>query len=306
MRIAIIDLGTNTFNLLISDRLENGQYNTVFKTKIPVKLGQGGIDKGIISSDAFERGIKALKEHQQSINEYQTHKYRAFATSAIRSTKNGHEFVKEAKQSLGIDIEVIDGNKEAELIYYGVREVIKFESSYDLIMDIGGGSTEFIIANSNGVAWAKSYPLGVSRLKELFKPSDPISKPDINGIIQFIDESLVDLFEALSKSPCLRLVGSSGSFDSIVEMIAHQFQDPERVRQKSAVIHSEEFAWLYDYLIDSDIDKRLNTPGLVPMRADMIVISVIFIHYILKKTDIYSIKRSKYALKEGALRQFFK
>ena len=305
MRIAIIDLGTNTFNLLIGDLKGKGQYDIVHKSKIPVKLGQGGIDKRIIASDAFERGMEALKKHRQTLKTFHVNKYRALATSAIRSTTNGHEFVSQVKTQIGLNIEVIDGKKEAELIYHGVRQVIELNESYDLIMDIGGGSTEFIIANTNGIAWAKSYKLGVSRLKEIFKPNDKISPKDITHLIHFLDESLMELLDVISKFPCNRLIGSSGSFDSIVEMIAHQFNAKERIEQASAEISISEFKWVFDYLKDSTLEERLNTPGLVKMRADMIVISAVFINFILDKTSIKTIKRSKYALKEGAVVQLF-
>ena len=141
MRVAIIDLGTNTFNLLICDKKGESQ-KTIFKNKIAVKLGEGGIDKGIIDQAPYQRGIKALEDHLNTIKEYDVDKVRAFATSAIRSTKNGADFVSEVFEKLALKIEVIDGDKEAELIYQGVRKAIQFDLDYKLIMDIGGGSTE--------------------------------------------------------------------------------------------------------------------------------------------------------------------
>ncbi len=305
MRIAIIDLGTNTFNLLIADKDKNGNFTTVFKNKIPVKLGEGGIDKGIIAPKAYQRGIKALKSQMKTINEYEVDKYRAFATSAIRSTTNGHNFVKDVDELLELNIEVINGTKEAELIYYGIKEAVPFEESYDLIIDIGGGSTEFIIANKQGLSWAKSYQLGVSRLKERFKPSDPITANDIHKIEAYFESNLKDLIEELSKTPCVKLIGSSGSFDTLVDMICHQYNDKNRMKKKYCDIKLEEYNWAQQHIIESNLTQRIATPGMIEMRADMIVISVIFINYILKKTHIKSIKRSKYALKEGALTHFF-
>ena len=194
MRIAIIDLGTNTFNLLICDKKSESQ-KTIFKNKIAVKLGEGGIDKGIIAHAPYQRGIKALEDHLNTIKEYDVDKVRAFATSAIRSTKNGGDFVSEVFEKLALKIEVIDGDKEAELIYQGVRKAIPFDLDYKLIMDIGGGSTEFIIANAEGVQWKKSYQLGVSRLKELFKPKDPITQEEIHMIEHHLKSELKDLIE---------------------------------------------------------------------------------------------------------------
>ena len=305
MRIAIIDLGTNTFNLLICNKV-NDKYKTVFKTKIAVKLGEGGIDKGIIAEAPYQRGIEALKTHLKTIKKYHVNNVRAFATSAIRSTKNGSDFVQEVQEKLALKIEIIDGNQEAELIYQGVKKAINFNLDNKLIMDIGGGSTEFIIANSEGVKWKKSYQLGASRLKELFKPKDPIIQKDINSIESHFDDELQDLFKNLQKYPCVGLIGSSGSFDTLVEMIGHRFKKLKQTKKKPACdIQIKDYLWAQNHLLESTLSQRLKTDGIIKMRADMIVISVVFINYILRKTNIKNIKCSKYALKEGAINFYF-
>lgn len=305
MQIAIIDLGTNTFNLLICKK-ENGMFNTVFKTKIAVKLGEGGIDKGIIAKAPYQRGIEALETHLKTINEYEVDNVRAFATSAIRSSKNGSNFVQEVYDRLSLKIEVINGDQEAELIYQGVRRAIDFDSDHKLIMDIGGGSTEFIIANSEGVKWKKSYQLGVSRLKEIFKPKDPVTGEGIKTIESHLNVELLDLSENLKKYSCNTLIGSSGSFDTLVEVIGHHFGNlNENKKTSSCKISMNEYDWAQSYLINSTLSQRLNTKGIIKMRADMIVISVIFINYILREFNINEILRSKYALKEGAMNTYF-
>lgn len=305
MRIAIIDLGTNTFNLLICSK-ENGTLKSIFKTKIAVKLGEGGIDKDVIAEAPYKRGIKALKTHLETIKEHKVDCVRAFATSAIRSTKNGADFVKEVYNKLDLEIEVINGDKEAELIYQGVKKAINFDSDYRLIMDIGGGSTEFIIANAEGIQWKKSYQLGVSRLKEIFKPNDPINKQEIQAIEDYLQTELKGLTEKISTFPCKTLIGSSGSFDTLVEMIGYEFHNLNKKDKKPACyINMDQYLWAQDYLINSTLSQRLNTKGLVKMRADMIVISVIFINYILREFKINNVMRSKYALKEGAMNTYF-
>ena len=305
MRIAIIDLGTNTFNLLICDKKGEGQ-KTIFKNKIAVKLGEGGIDKGIIAHAPYQRGIKALEDHLNTIKEYDVDKVRAFATSAIRSTKNGADFVSEVFEKLALKIEVIDGDKEAELIYQGVRKAIPIDLDYMLIMDIGGGSTEFIIANAEGVQWKKSYLLGVSRLKELFKPKDPITQEEIQTIENHLKSELKDLIKNIQTFPCKTLIGSSGSFDTLVEMIGFKFNNLKLKNKKPYCdILLEHYKWAQDFLIQSTISERLNTKGIVRMRADMIVLSIIFINFVLREFDIKEMIRSKYALKEGAMHYYF-
>jgi len=151
MTTGIIDIGTNTFNLLIED--ENGRI--FYNDKIPVKLGKGGIDKNIIAPDAFERGLVALTRFREICVEKEANQIFAFATSAVRSANNGQEFVRQAEEKAGIKINVIDGDREALFIFEGVRKAINIGNTPAMIVDIGGGSTEIVIANQTEVLWEK-------------------------------------------------------------------------------------------------------------------------------------------------------
>src|ERR1035437_7945094 len=232
MKIAIIDLGTNTFNIFIAEILPDKTFQKLYKSKISVKLGEGGINKNHIEEKPFTRGIRALKKHKRTIERFGAEKVLAFATAAIRGASNGKDFIKMAKQKAGIEVKVISGEREAELIYYGVRTAVKMNETPSLIMDIGGGSTEFIIANNNEVLWKQSFLLGVARLMEKFKPSDPITKEEIEQVQNHLEKELQPLFSAvdLVAPPAasvegekmgreLELIGSAGSFDSFAEMI---------------------------------------------------------------------------------------
>lgn len=297
MRTAIIDLGTNTFNLLIVEG-----NTTLFKTKIAVKLGEGGITKGYIAEAPFQRGFDALKKHLQTIEAYQADRTLAFATSAIRSASNGADFVAKVKTELGLHIEVIDGDKEAELIYLGVQQALDLGDGNKLIMDIGGGSTEFIICNKKEIFWKQSFQLGAARLLEHFQPQDPITSTEVKSIEGYLEDTLTPLWTALQKFPCDTLVGSSGSFDTLADVIVHQFYDISILKDKTTYdFKLSDYYWLHDYFLKSNLEKRLNTPGMIPMRADMIVISSIFTNYLLKRQKMCAMKLSTYALKEGVL-----
>ena len=297
MKTAIIDLGTNTFNLLIFE--EN---TTLFKTKIAVKLGEGGITKGYIAEAPFQRGFEALKKHLQTIEKYQADRTLAFATSAIRSTRNGVDFVAKVKTELGLHIEVIDGNKEAELIYLGVKQALDLGDSNKLIIDIGGGSTEFIICNKKEIFWKQSFQLGAARLLERFQPQDPVTSTEVKSIEGYLEDALTTLWTALQIFPCDTLVGSSGSFDTLANVIVHQFYDISILKDKTTYdFKLSDYNWLHEYFLKSNLEERLNTPGMISMRADMIVISSIFTNYLLKRQQMLSMKLSTYALKEGVL-----
>ena len=160
---AIIDLGTNTFHLLIAE-VRNGLINEYFKLQIPVKLGKGGIGDNLITEDAFKRGLTALSEFRKYIDQFEIKEVHAFATSAVRSAKNGDEFIFKAKKYYQIEINAICGDDEAALIYEGVKHSFNLPEENILVMDIGGGSVEFIIGQKEDIFWKHSFNIGAARL----------------------------------------------------------------------------------------------------------------------------------------------
>src|ERR1035437_3592192 len=135
-RIAVIDLGTNIFNFLIAEVKSDKTYQLIFQNKTVVKLGEGCINEGFIAPIPFNRGIEALKTYSKLIEKHNVEKVFAFATSAVRGASNGLDFVAKAKKESNIDVQLITGDKEAELIYYGVRDAVKMNHETSLIIDI--------------------------------------------------------------------------------------------------------------------------------------------------------------------------
>jgi exopolyphosphatase/guanosine-5'-triphosphate,3'-diphosphate pyrophosphatase len=307
MRAAVLDLGTNTFNLLIAEKNKGKGFTILFNTKIPVKLGERAINKGEIIPEAYKRGINAIQEHFNTINFYKVDKIKAYGTSALRTAKNGNQFVSEIKNLTGIDIEIITGDLEAELIYLGVRQTVSMNSDRYLILDIGGGSNEFIIANNKKIFWKKSYPLGIARLLEKFKPSDPITSSDIEEIDKYLAFELGDLFEQVKKANISTLIGASGSFETFMAMIKklENFHSQTAMAPDSAPVALDDFEKLYQLLIRSTAVQRSVMKGLEPMRIEMIVLACHFVKFILRSTDIREIIQSNFALKEGAMAQLF-
>ena len=302
MRVAVIDLGTNTFNLLIVDVLSTGEYHAVFNTKKAVKIGEGAMIAGKLRPEPMQRAKDALAEYRGIIAEYKCEKTLAFATSGIRSTSNGADFVAEVKAELGLEINTIDGLEEARLIYEGVDLAIPFGEEPMLIMDIGGGSTEFIIADKSGVLWMKSYRLGISRILQMLEPRDPVTESDIQNLNQLFTEQLTELLENCRKFNVKTLIGSSGSFDSFIEMIWAKKGD---MRLASSVTREEfnldELNKLHEQLITCDFDTRKAIPGLIEMRVDTIHLASYMVQWVLAKCGLERLLLSSYALKEGVL-----
>ncbi|MFI5163739.1 MAG: phosphatase [Bacteroidia bacterium] len=309
MKVAILDLGTNTFNILIAEVYSDKTFTKLYKSKIAVKLGDGGINKNFIEEEPFRRGIRALKQHKKTIERFGAEKIIAVATSAIRGASNGKDFVREAREKTGIDVQVISGDREAELIYYGARAAVKMKESPSLIMDIGGGSTEFIIASKNEILWKQSFLLGVARIIDKFKPSDPITDAEAKQIENYLEQNLQPLFSAVEsplikgdKGGCQELIGSSGSFDSLAEMIAHKFYHIDILSGKTEYdFDLDDCEKIYNVIVESTVKDRLKMKGLTRMRVDMIVVSAIFVDFIITRLGLTKMRLSRYSLKEGVL-----
>lgn len=303
-RIAIVDLGTNTFNLLIVSSNDAGRYETICQTKEVVKLGEGSINKGYIAPIPFQRGLDAMAKYKEVITKHGAEKTIAIATSAIRDADNGTSFIDEVKRLTAITITPISGDDEAELIYLGIKSGLKMTQKPALIIDIGGGSTEFIIATNKTILWKQSFTLGAARLLEFTAPSDPITANEIIKLTDFLGSKLTPLFEALQRYPCEELIGSSGAFDSLAQMIALQLHSKNDFQD--AIEYSfelKDLKTLYERVLKSTTAERLKMPGLIAMRVDMIVVSYILLNFIIEKSKVKSMRSSSYSLKEGVLSQ---
>ncbi|AEI49525.1 Ppx/GppA phosphatase family protein [Runella slithyformis] len=303
MKYAIIDLGTNTFHLLIVEKTSEG-VQPVFKAQTPAKIGKAGINQGIITEEAIQRAVNVLKQFRQKINEFgvEPAQTKAIGTSAIRNAKNEADFCTTVKKETQITIEVISGDREAELIYRGVRQGIDLGPQMSVIMDIGGGSVEFIICNASRIFWKHSFEIGGQRLLEQFVLTDPISPSAIQRMHTFFQEQLLPLVNAAHQYAPQVLVGSSGSFDTLVDMdFMHRYGHLPDPAQTHFEISTAEFYRAYHLLTTQNHDERMKIPGMIELRVDMIVPGVVLIDHVLRSLNIPQIRSSTYALKEGIM-----
>ena len=295
-RLAIFDLGTNTFNLLVRD--EEG---TLLRSeKLPVKLGARGLRFDEISPDAEKRAIAAMHQHKTWAREAGASRGYAFATSAMRSTRNGAEVAASIERETGIHVNIIDGDQEAAFIAGGVAQAWPERSEPRLIMDIGGGSTEFILMDGTHVRYAESFPLGVTRLLERFQPSDPLTAEDCYRINCHIEDLLSPLWTELKHIPVTCLIGSSGSFETVYNVLACQRgQGILEIGYSRAEYSLHELPPVLNRLIASSKMERLLMPGMLEMRADTLHVSALQIKLILDRLIPKTMLLSGYALKEG-------
>ncbi|MBI4647155.1 MAG: phosphatase [Bacteroidia bacterium] len=307
MRVAVIDIGTNTFNLLIADVYIGHSFRAVHRQKFPAKLGKNGLASHIITDDAFERGIKSLQSCIDIISRYHVLKIFSIGTATLRNAKNTAHFLDYVKKELGLDIRVISGNEEAELTYYGVRMATPLTDEKALILDIGGGSIEFLIANSVTIFWKQSFNSGIAWLLEIFHPGEPIKKDEITALEQYLQTELQPLFKAAEQHPVKTLIGASSTFSALAGLICCRDQAQFKTDNRTChEINIEEYRKLHEYLLTTTIEDRLKIKGVDLMRVEMLVIGSIFINFIINKLSITRLIQSNYAIKEGLISKIIK
>ncbi len=298
-RVAIIDMGTNTFHLLIAE-IGAGGFLITYRKKVAVKIGMGGINQGHITESGIERAIAAMKSFKKKLNESGIENARAFGTSALRNARNGEQVAKLIETETGIRTEIISGLKEADYIYQGCRAAIAMGKEKSLIMDIGGGSVEFIIGNENDIFWSHSFEIGGQRLLEKFHKHDPITVDEVENLNQFFSTELEILFEELFKHKPVQLIGSSGTFDTLSDIYCLRDNIPVRDSPETPLT-IEAFYEIYNELLIKNREARMQIPGMIEMRVDMIVVACALIDFLLSKHQFEQIKVSSYSLKEGVL-----
>lgn len=298
---AIIDLGTNTFHLCIAE-VKQGTLIEYYKLQVPVKLGSGGINKGLITVEAFQRGITALTEFKKYIDQFQVKEVIAFATSAIRNAKNGKQFIKEAKENCGIEITTISGDVEAGYIYKGAFHSFKFPDYPVLVMDIGGGSVEFIIGIGEQILWKQSFEIGAARLIDKFHHTDPINEESVNKLTRYLTETLEPLMQALRQHQPQILVGSAGAFETLVDVVIKDLAViPLSLSKNAFEIRKEDLEVFVEIMRTSTQEQRARLRGMVKFRVEMITVAALLLNHVLSNFDFKRIVASNYALKEGVL-----
>ncbi|WP_407429720.1 exopolyphosphatase [Arcticibacter sp.] len=298
--IAVLDLGTNTFHLLIAELNDDRSINEIFAEKKHVKLGEGGITEGRIVEAAFNRGLEAMQDFKRVIDQHKITEVYGTGTAALRTAANGHDFVEQVRALTGISVDIIDGNKEASLIYGGVSQAVEIQGNA-VIMDIGGGSVEFIFCNHKDIQFKKSYPIGAARLMALFHKSDPINSDDIFSLHQHLEEQLTDLRKNLLLYQPETLIGSAGAFETFTDLAIRKFGMKDRTGNSGYSIEKKQLQSVIGDIILSTHEERAADDKISPVRVDMIVTAAVLTSYILAHGRVSNVLLSTYALKEGLL-----
>ena len=292
--LAVIDLGTNTFHLLIARPDESGGFTEIFRERRFIKLAEDGIAR--IGPGPWERGLTAMRAFSDQLAFHGVTEVRAIGTAALRTASNGAAFIDTVREETGIEIELIDGDEEARLIHQGASLAIPFTERTRLLMDIGGGSVEFILADANEVYWSRSFPIGVAVLFRDFHTEDPLPAAQQAALRTFLAKALTHLEKALEAHPVTELVGASGTFD-----VLEQYLDDPGSDAAYTTISAEQFHPFRDKVIAMPLSERLAMEGMPPARAEMLPVALVLLDVVIELATIKQLLVSPFALKEGVL-----
>lgn len=301
MRIASIDIGTNTCNLSIAEYSESNKLEFLYKEKQAISLINTQFKNDIISQDSIQKLTNVLIKYKQTIDDLNTDKIIAVATSGVRNSANKKEVLKSIKDVIGINVIEIDGHTEAKFVYSGVKNAIKIGPEYILIIDIGGGSVEFIICNQNGILSTFSFDVGTSRLLSQHKFSDPLSNNDINNLHNIFNNNLNFLIEKCKELNVETLIGSSGSFETFVDLINGSKEQRADILKTNNNIEIAKFEEIYNKLITYNYEQRSNMSGMEILRVKLIPIAAIITKLLIDKININNLIQSRYSIKEGVI-----
>jgi exopolyphosphatase / guanosine-5'-triphosphate,3'-diphosphate pyrophosphatase len=299
-RICAIDLGTNSFHAVIVDIYPDRSYRTIDSLKEMVVLGSD-VANHRLSPESMQRGIDALRKIRTLSDSNEVDEVIAYATSAIRESENGGDFIQRAIDETGIKVQAIPGIREAELIGFAVQHGMYLNNEPVLVMDIGGGSVEYIITNRDHFYYLDSRKIGVSRMSSRFVRGDVVTKTEIAALKEHYAEHLKDLNLAMKRYPVQTLIGSSGTMQNLAQMIAARKKKDVSLTLNEFEYTAEDFKEFYNYFIKLSRKERLEVTGLDEKRIDFIVPGLVLVDLVIDEFEIKSIRTSTDALREGII-----
>ncbi len=289
---AAIDLGTNTFHMIIVD-IHNGRPKVVFRKRHFVKLAYQSFER--IEEEAMDRGVEAILDFKEAIDRFNITKYKAYATSIFRIATNGKEYIELLKEKSGLDIDIISGKDEAKLIFYGAKMAGTLSAGYNLIVDIGGGSVEFILCDGEKMIFENSYQIGILKLFHEFEKGRPQDKNSLLEIEKFLEKTTNDLQKVISAYKINSLVGTAGSFDVLRNSMNYMNKG------RSFDISPNDFYDIFDSVALTSIEDRWEISWIPRERKKLIVYAFAIIDFALKLSKAKVLRITSYSMKEGMI-----
>jgi exopolyphosphatase / guanosine-5'-triphosphate,3'-diphosphate pyrophosphatase len=301
MRLAAIDLGTNSFHMIIAEVKADMSFLVIDRLKEMIRIGDGSITTKQLTDRAMAQGLETLQRFRKFAEQrgVETRHILAFATSAIREAKNGGSYMELIPEQIGIRTEIISGEEEARLIYLAVRRAIDIGDKKALMIDAGGGSVELMLGDSKNLFLCESHKMGVARMHERLITTDPISDKERTTLQDFFMSELRPFAKKIDRLRGFDMaIASSGTAENIAAMIRLS-EEGEYSGLNGVSFSRKSFLRLYDKLLKMNAFDRKSIPGLDPKRTDLIVPGLILFEVFMRLFDLKEIIISAYALREG-------
>ena len=311
-KIAVIDLGTNGFRLQIAEvphsidshDAPSVPFNIIYKENDELKLAADGIHH--IGKVPFERGLAAMRHFATVLKEQGVENVKAFGTAALRIADNGQDFIAAVKQETGIEIDLITGEREAELIYTGMKLGVPLNAQPDVMIDVGGGSVEFIICNTEGVLWAKSFNVGLAILKQNFHHNDPIIEEEIAAVENFLNDNTLEFVEKIKVFQVKTPIFSCGTLDFMVKILSvNEIPNQAGLRggysQPYLEIEEKIFSDFYKKWVFLSEKALAEIPETPKDKVEMLAVSMILMDWVMKKMNAHTLIASANSMKAGIL-----
>jgi len=302
LRVAAIDVGSNSVHMIVAQIDADGGVTTLWRMKEMVGLGRISFPSRRLTREAMDRALMALGRFKQAAQQRQAEKIVAVATSAIREAENGGDFIERAKRELGLYVRVVSARDEARLIYLAVRHAMNLKDDPHLIVDIGGGSVEFIVGDGRRAAMLESRKLGAARMSAKFVHSDPISDDDRKALLRHYDRELSPLVETIVQHKPVKVIGTSGTLENIAAMCgtAHDSNNGDGPAA-TGMIERGPLEKLVDELLKSRTKDRAKMRGLDDQRKDQIIAGALLVRELFNRLKIKRIHLCGSTLREGIL-----
>ncbi|MBK6771527.1 MAG: Ppx/GppA family phosphatase [Ignavibacteria bacterium] len=304
--IAAIDIGTNSFHLVIARIDDKKRFTVLTKAKEVVRLGTSSNDMKYITDDSMKRGIETLKRFNLICKSYNA-EIIAIATSATREALNRDIFLSKVLNETGIEINIVSGYEEARLIYLGVLQSLSIYNKKILLIDIGGGSTEFLIGEKGEVVSAISTKIGSVRLTNKFSLAEKIDKTNLKNARLFVKGALNQVLRSIENAEYEMVIGSSGTITNIGSIINSENvpSDDFEINLNGFVIKKKPLLNAVSSIYKAETkNERLSIPGLDPKRADIITAGAVILEQIFTDLNIDKMTLSGYALREGIIMNY--
>jgi exopolyphosphatase/guanosine-5'-triphosphate,3'-diphosphate pyrophosphatase len=299
LRIAAIDVGSNSLHMIIAQIEADGGVTELWRMKEMVGLGRLSFPSHRLSREAMNRAIGALGRFQEAARSRGCEKILAVATSAVREAVNGGDFLVRVKRELGLLLRVVSAREEARLIYVGVRHAVELGNQPQFIMDVGGGSVEFIVADAAKPLLLESRKLGAARMTAKYISSDPVSAEDVKSLTNHYDRELRPLCESILALKPVGAIATSGTLENLAAM-CEQYHD-RNSKGGGSIIEKEPLSRLVAALLESRTADRAGMSGLDDQRKDQIVAGAVLVNEVLRRLNLSEMTLCKSALREGIL-----